>query len=97
MIGKSTVMAGLAGAVAMGAVALPRPAEAYWGGGWRGGFVIGIAPPPVLVAPPVVYAPPPVVYAPPPPPVAYAPPPSPQHVWVPPYWTGTYWIPGHWS
>jgi hypothetical protein len=54
-------------AVVVGSVALPSAANAWW----RGGFVVGIAPPPVYFGPPVVY-PPPVVYA--PPPVVYAPP-----------------------
>jgi hypothetical protein len=69
-------------AVGLGSVALPTPASAWW----RGGFVVGVVPPPfyfgppVFYPPPVVYAPPPVFYAPPPaafaPAPAYSPPPS---------------------
>ena len=66
----------------------PKPALAWWRGGF--GVAIGV---PVVVPPPVVYAPPPVYYA--PPVVAYAAPHRP--VWVPPYWTGRYWVPGHWA
>lgn len=64
--------------LALGAAALPTAAQAWW----RGGVVIGVAPPryyppPVYVPPPVYYyAPPPVIYAPPPfyvaPPSQYA-------------------------
>jgi hypothetical protein len=42
--------------------AMPSPAHAWWRGGWRGGFFVGI--PPVVVGPPAVYAPP--LYGPPP-------------------------------
>jgi hypothetical protein len=77
-------------ALAIGPVALPSAANAWW----RGGFVVGIAPPPVYFGPPVVY-PPPVVYAPPPyapPPVVYAPPAEsyvPPSVYAPPGAPGT--------
>lgn len=83
----------LAGLVAIGVIAKPAPAEAWWRGGWCCGVGIGIVVPPLVVAPPV--------YAPPPPPVYYAPPtayyPPPQHVWVPPHWQGNVWVPGHWA
>ena len=72
-------------AVGLVSVTFPSPASAWW----RGGFVVGIAPPPVyfgppvVYLPPVVYAPPPVVYA--PPPASYAPPPA----YAPPAAAGT--------
>ncbi len=88
---------GAAGALALAVplLAVPKPALARWHGGWgwrggccwggwRGGVVVGIAPPPVY------YAPPPVYYAPP----AY---PAPRRYWVPPHWNGPYWVPGHWA
>jgi hypothetical protein len=86
----ATVAAWLA---AVGMLAAPGQANAWW----RGGFVgIGIAP--VVVAPPVYVAPVPVVVAPPvviaPPPVAYYPAPR---VWIRPHWNGPFWVPGHWS
>jgi hypothetical protein len=56
------------GILALGSVALASPAHAWW----RGGVVVGVAPPPFYFGPPVYYPPPPVVYA--PPPVVYAPP-----------------------
>jgi hypothetical protein len=62
------------GGVGVGLVAFSAPAHAWW----RGGFVVGVVPPPLYFGPPVVY-PPPVVYA--PPPVVYAPPPT---VYTPP-------------
>jgi hypothetical protein len=65
----------LAVVLALGAVALPTTANAYW----RDGFAFGFSPifvgPPVFFGPPVVYAPPPVVFA--PPPVVYDPGPAP--------------------
>jgi hypothetical protein len=64
------------GAVALGALAIahPKPAEAWWRGGYWYGPPI---PPPVYYAPrPYYAAPPPVYYAPPPPPPVYYPPPA---------------------
>ena len=63
-----------AGVLAAAVIAVtPKPAEAWW----RGGFYVGgpafFVGPPVVYPPPVVYAPPPVVYT-PPPPVVYTPP-----------------------
>ena len=55
------------GVLAVGSVALARPAQAWW----NGGVVVGVVPPPLYFGPPVYY-PPPLVYA--PPPVVYAPP-----------------------
>ncbi len=81
------------GVAALGVVAAPGSAKAWWG--WRGGVGVGVALPPVVVAPPVYYPPPPVVYA-PPPPVAYAPPPR-GPFWVPGHWQRGYWVPGHWQ
>ncbi len=60
-----------AGILVAGIVAVPRPADAWWRGGFFFGgptFYVG---PPVVYPPPVVFASPPVVYA--PPPVTYAP------------------------
>jgi hypothetical protein len=89
---RGVVVAGVA-LTALASLAAPTPAHAWWRGGGFG-VVIGL--------PPVVVAPPPVVYAPPPPayyapPVAYAPLAPHQPVWVPPFWNGTGWIPGHWA
>lgn len=64
---RGPALAALAFLALTGTVA-PTPAHAWW----RGGVVVGIAPPPLYFGPPV-YAPPPVYYA--PPPVVYAPPP----------------------
>lgn len=80
-------LTGLAAAAAIAAM-LPSGANAYWVRGyWRPGFVVGVAPPPVVYAPPVAYAPPPFVYA--PPPVRH---------WIPAHydWRG-YFHPGHWA
>lgn len=66
----------------------PKPAEAWWRGGWGWGWrpAWGVA-----VVPPVVVAPPPVVYA---PPVAYAP----GYRWIPGHYGAYgYWVPGHWG
>ena len=82
-------MLGAAALAALVPLLAPRPALAWW----RGGFGVTIGLP--VVPPPVFYAPPPVYYA--PPVVAYAPPPPRRPVWVPPYWTGVYWVPGHWA
>jgi hypothetical protein len=65
----------LLGIAALGALAVPGAARAYW----RGGFFVGVSPgfayaPPIYYPPPVYYAPPPAYYAPPP---AYYPPPPP--------------------
>jgi hypothetical protein len=98
-LGSVVAVLGLA---AIGTLAAPHQANAWW----RGGVGIGIWVPPVVVAPPV-YAAPPVVYAPPPvayapPPVAYAPPYAPygyyapRRVWVPAGWVGGFWRHGHW-
>jgi hypothetical protein len=67
--------------LALGIVAVPGSAHAWWHGGWGWhggccGFVVGVVPPPVVIGPPVVVAPPPVVYAPPPTFFAPAPPPG---------------------
>ena len=51
-------------------IAAATPAAAWW----RGGFWVGVVPPPVYIGPPVVYPPP--YYYPPPPPVWYPPPPG---------------------
>lgn len=80
--------AGVLGLAGLGVMAVPPPAQAWWG---RGGVSLGIALPPVVVAPPY-YARPPVAYYPPPPVAYYAPP----RAWVPAHWRGGYWIPGHW-
>jgi hypothetical protein len=84
-------------AVATGAalllpLGLPSHAHAYW----RGGVWVGVGPAVPYYPPPPVYVPPPVIYA-PPPPVGYPPYPYPApRVWVPPYWNGWRWVPGHW-
>ena len=80
------------GAALLLPVTLSSHAQAYW----RGSVWVGISPAVPYYAPPPVYVPPPVIYA-PPPPVAYPPYPYPApQVWVPPYWNGWRWIPGHW-
>ncbi len=83
-MGLVRVMRGRWAVIALGlvcaCVAGTRPAQAWWRGGWGGGFVVGIAPPayyyppPAYYAPPAYYYPPPVTYA--PPPAYYAPPPA---------------------
>jgi hypothetical protein len=85
------------GAALLLPVTLSFHAQAYW----RGSVWVGINPAMPYYAPPPVYVPPPVIYA-PPPPLTYAPYPYPAYpypvprVWVPPYWNGWRWIPGHW-
>jgi hypothetical protein len=82
-------VAAVLGLAVVGIAAMPHDAKAWW----RGGVVIGVWVPPVIIAPPpVVYAPPPVAYASPP---AYYP--VPRRVWVPPHWEGPYWVRGHWA
>jgi hypothetical protein len=71
-LGRCARVATAALALAVGAIALASPAQAYWRGGCCGprfGIGIGIFPPPVYYAPPppYYYGPPPVVYAAPPP------------------------------
>ena len=82
----------VAAIAAVGIMAMPKNAEAWW----RYGVGVGVVLPPVVVAPAPVYAAP--VYAPPvvvaPPPVVYA---APRRVWVPAHWQGPYWVPGHWG
>jgi hypothetical protein len=74
---------------AVGAVALPHAANAWWRGG------VGVWVPPVVVGPPpVIYGPPAVAYVPPPPPGYY---PPPRRIWIPPHREGPYWVRGHWS
>ena len=80
-------LAAIAGMAAVGVMALPHDANAWWR--YRYGARIWV-PPPVVVVP--GYAPPPVVYA-PPPAYYYGPP---RRAWVPPHWEGPYWVPGHW-
>jgi hypothetical protein len=96
-ISRSSVLRSLTALGLLGAVALPlgvpSTAHAWWwrpGWGWRGGVVVGIAPPRVVVGPPAVVVGAPPVYAP-----AYPPPPG--LYWVPGYWNGPYWVPGHWA
>jgi hypothetical protein len=81
-------LAAIAGMAAVGVMALPSDANAWWR--YRYGARFWVAPPVVVVPP--VYAPPPVVYA-PPPYYYYGPP---RRAWVPPHWEGPYWVPGHW-
>eukprot|EP01037_Dinobryon_pediforme_P005336 gene5336-5389_t len=73
----SFVVASLA--LALGIIAAPHPAQAYW----RGHF--GFYGPGIIVGPPVIYAPPPPVYYAPPPPVYYAPAPAGQTCYAGPY------------
>ena len=84
------VVLALLGAAAVGMIALPGKAEAWWRGGWCCRVGIGVFVPPLVVAP-RVFVPPPVYYR---PPVAYYPP---QRPWIPPHWQGGYWVPGHWG
>jgi hypothetical protein len=45
----------------------PGDAQAWWHRyGWRGGFVVGVVPPPIVIGPPAYYYPPPAAYYPPP-------------------------------
>jgi hypothetical protein len=91
-------LAAAAAVLAVGIAALPGQAQAYWV--WRGGYrvwipapVVVVPPPPVYYAPPrPVYVAPPVVYAAPPPVVVV-----PRRVWVPGFYRGPYWVPGHWA
>jgi hypothetical protein len=87
---RVATLGAVAGMAALGVIAMPHQANAWW----RGGYGVGIWVPPVVVAPP-----PPVYYA--PPPVAYVPPPgyyvAPRRVWIPAHWNGPYWVRGHWS
>jgi hypothetical protein len=99
-VGMRRVMAGCAmlGLAAVGVIAAPQPAHAWWRGGYGWCCGVGIVVPPVVVAPPVyapapVYAPPPAYYGPAP---GYAYAPGPQRVWIAPHWEGGYWMQGHW-
>jgi hypothetical protein len=75
---------------AMGVVAGPHEANAWW----RRGFGVEVWAPPVFVAPPgVIYGPPVAAYPSPYPPYY----PVLRHVWVPPHREGPYWVRGHWS
>jgi hypothetical protein len=75
---KSRLVPVLAALLALGGLAVPGTAHAYWRGGHGGGVFFGFAPPPVYFGPPAYYyaPPPPVVYA--PPPVIYDPTPAPR-------------------
>jgi hypothetical protein len=77
-------VAAVLGLAAVGVMAAPHNANAWWR---RGIWIepIYVAPPPVYYAPRVYYAPPPVAY--------YAP----RRFWVPPHWEGPYWVRGHWG
>jgi hypothetical protein len=77
-------VAAVLGLAAVGVMAMPHNANAWW----RRGIWIApvyVVPPPVYYAPPVVYTAPPVAY--------YAP----RRFWVPPHWEGPYWVRGHWG
>ena len=82
----------LLGLAAVGTIAAPKPAHAWWSHGYGWCCGVGIYVPPVIIAPAPVYAPAPAYYA--PPPTYYAPP---QRAWIPAHWQGGYWVPGHWS
>jgi hypothetical protein len=85
---RVVVGAALCAAIAMPSLA-PKPAQAWWGPGWHGGFVVGL--PPVVVGPPV---PAPVAY---PYPYPYAYPPPYWH-WVPAYHNAAgILVEGHWE
>ncbi len=72
----------LCAAIAMPTLA-PKPAQAWWGPGWHGGFVVGL--PPVVVGPVV---PAPAVY----------PYPPPYWYWVPAYRNAAgVLVEGHWE
>jgi hypothetical protein len=88
----------LASAVVAAMLVLPRPAFAWWHGGWGPGLSVGIVIPPIL-PPPVYYPPPPIYYAPPAayyaPPASYAPP---GQVWIPGHYNARgVFVPGHWA
>jgi len=89
----------LLGLVAVGTVAAPQPANAWWAHGYGWCCGVGIYVPPVVVAPPPVYAPAPAYYG--PAPTYYAPGPAysapPQRAWIPGHWESGYWVNGHWS
>ncbi len=88
----------IAGVAAIGIMALPSKAEAWWRGGYCCGVGIGVVIPPIVVAPPY-YAPAPVYY--PPPPAYYAPQGAyyapQQRPWIPAHWQGGVWVPAHWG
>jgi hypothetical protein len=73
------------GLAAIGLVAMPGQANAWWyNHGW--GYGVGVYVPPVVVAPAPVYYPAPSYY--------YAPP---VRAWIPAHYQNGYYIPGHWS
>jgi hypothetical protein len=93
MMGMKRVasIAAVFGMAAVGVMAMPHEANAWWRHGvWFAGPAVVYAPPPVYYAPRVYYAPP-VVYA--PPPVAYV---APGAVWIRPGWYGGVWRHGYW-
>ncbi len=75
----------IAGLAAVGLIAMPRQANAWWynhGYGWG----VGVYVPPVVVAPAPAYYPAPSYY--------YGPP---TRAWIPAHYVNGYYIPGHWS
>ena len=87
MLNRNTLasLAAVLGLAAVGVIAMPHDAKAWWRGGW-GCCAVGFVVPPIVVAPPVVVAAPPPVY--------YAPA---RRYWVPAHWEGQYWVRGHWG
>ena len=75
------------GLATIGIAAAPKPANAWWHGGYGYGCCyggVGIFVPPVVVAPPPAYYPSPAYYA-------------PQRAWIPAHWENGYWVPAHWG
>lgn len=77
-------IAAVLGLAAVGVMAMPHDANAWW----RRGIWIA---PEVVAPPPYYYARPPVVV------VAPAPYYGPRRVWIPPHWNGPYWVHGRWG
>lgn len=72
------------GLATIGIAAAPKPANAWWRGGYGCCYGVGVFVPPVVVAPPPAYYPAPAYYA-------------PQRAWIPAHWENGYWVPGHWA
>ena len=91
MTPRHSMTAALLAGLALAALAVPTPAQAWWRGGVFFGFPPVVPyyypPPPVVYPPPVIYAPPPAAYPP------YAPPPPPPQQAGPACHAGAYVCP----